>query len=62
MAERSEAVEEHAVRDGSAAYSVEPEIATAEDVPPGYKRTEVGVIPEDWQLVQLSQAASITTG
>ena len=55
MAERSEAVEEQAVRDASAGYSVEPEIATAEDVPPGYKRTEVGVIPEDWQLFALGE-------
>jgi len=48
MVERSDAVEQQAVRDGAAFYSVEPEIAATEDVPPGYKRTEVGVIPEDW--------------
>jgi len=53
MAERSEAVEEQAVRDGSAAYSVEAEVASTEDVPPGYKRTEVGVIPEDWEVTTL---------
>lgn len=62
MAERSEAIEEQAVRDGSAVYSVEAEIATAEDVPPGYKRTEVGVIPEDWKLMPLRQVAEVRTG
>ncbi|MBK5944754.1 restriction endonuclease subunit S [Halorhodospira halophila] len=48
MAESSEAVERHAVQDALAAYSREAEIKTAKDVPPGYKRTEVGVIPADW--------------
>jgi type I restriction enzyme S subunit len=48
MAERSEAVKQDAVRDGSAVYSAEPEVAATEDVLPGYKRTEVGVIPENW--------------
>ena len=46
MAERSEAVEEQAVRDASAAYKVAADIETTEDVPPGYKRTDVGVIPK----------------
>lgn len=55
MAERSEAVEEQAVRDASAGYLVEAGIASAEDVPPGYKRTEVGVIPEDWEVKHLSE-------
>ncbi|WP_081647407.1 restriction endonuclease subunit S [Thioalkalivibrio sp. ALR17-21] len=58
MAERSGAVEQQAVRDGAAFYSVEPEIATTEDVPPGYKRTEVGVIPEDWRLCELRKLLS----
>lgn len=51
MAERSEAVEEQAVRDASAGYLAEPDIATAENVPPGYKRTGVGVIPSDWEAL-----------
>ncbi len=55
MAECSEAVEEQAVRDASAAYSVEAGAVTVEDVPPGYKRTEVGVIPEDWEVVTLHE-------
>ena len=29
---------------------VKAEAASAEAVPPGYKRTEAGVIPEDWEL------------
>src|SRR5699024_6518191 len=28
-------------------------IATAEDVPPGYKWTEVGIIPDDWNIACL---------
>lgn len=62
MAERSEAVEEQAVRDGSAAYSAKPEIVIAEDVPPGYKRTEVGVIPEDWGLIRLGDLGTFSKG
>ncbi|OOC09082.1 restriction endonuclease subunit S [Thioalkalivibrio halophilus] len=62
MAERSEAVEEQAVRDGSAVYSVEPDVATAEDVPHGYKRTEVGVIPEDWELIRLGDLGTFSKG
>lgn len=55
MAELSETVEQQAVRDASAVYSVAAEVATAEDVPPGYKPTEVGVIPEDWEVKHLSE-------
>ena len=62
MAERSEAVEEQAVRDASAVYSVEPDVATAEDVPHGYKRTEVGVIPEDWELIRLGDLGTFSKG
>lgn len=32
------------------------------DVRPGYKRTEVGVIPEDWKVRPLRRLASIRTG
>lgn len=31
-------------------------------VPKGYKQTEVGVIPEDWQVKKLSELASFRTG
>ena len=33
-----------------------------EEVPPGYKRTEVGVIPEEWQAVKLGHLANIVRG
>jgi len=32
------------------------------DVPPGYKRTEVGVIPEDWKNVRLGDVAEVIMG
>ncbi|MDY6822499.1 MAG: restriction endonuclease subunit S [Thermodesulfobacteriota bacterium] len=32
------------------------------DVPPGYKRTEVGVIPEDWGTPRIDKHANIFTG
>ncbi len=31
-------------------------------VPPGYKRTEIGVIPEDWEVKRLGDLAFITRG
>ncbi len=34
----------------------------ANDVPPGYKRTEVGVIPEDWGVGILGKFVDITSG
>jgi type I restriction enzyme S subunit len=32
------------------------------EVRPGYKRTEVGLIPEDWEIAQVSDIASVKTG
>lgn len=32
------------------------------EVKPGYKHTEVGVIPEDWDLDYIENLANITTG
>lgn len=34
---------------------------SGEDIKPGYKRTEVGVIPEDWEVVPLSSLAEFIT-
>ena len=34
----------------------------AEEVPPGYKRTEVGVVPEEWGIASLGEIATIATG
>lgn len=49
------------VRDAAAKYRIEPVIAAdADDVPPGYKRTEVGVIPEGWRLASLLSLAGGT--
>ena len=36
--------------------------ALAEEVPVGYKRTEVGVIPEEWDVASLGEMAKIATG
>lgn len=48
-------MEQQAGQDAYPAYTVEAGTASAEDVLPGYKRTEVGVIPEDWQIVPLEE-------
>ena len=29
------------------------------DIPKGYKQTEVGVIPDDWEVIQLEEASRI---
>ena len=34
----------------------------AKSVPKGYKKTEVGVIPEDWEVKRLGEIADIRTG
>lgn len=53
------------VRDSaSAIYRIEPESVRAreDEVPRGYKRTEVGVIPEDWDIKPLDAIAFATSG
>jgi type I restriction enzyme S subunit len=35
---------------------------SAVNVPPGYKQTEVGVIPEDWEVKCLGEIASVSAG
>jgi len=62
MVERSEVMEQPAVWDAALAYSVETGTASAEGMPPGFKRTEVGVIPECWDISRIDQHVSITTG
>lgn len=37
-------------------------IGDAQSLPQGYKQTEIGVIPEDWEVENISDFASITTG
>ena len=36
--------------------------ALSKEVPVGYKRTEVGVIPEDWRVESISSVADVKTG
>ncbi|MEW7864394.1 restriction endonuclease subunit S [Aeromonas diversa] len=38
------------------------EVATTQTIPAGYKRTEVGVIPEDWTVVPLGDICSFENG
>jgi type I restriction enzyme, S subunit len=33
-----------------------------EQIKPGYKRTEVGIIPEDWKLKRIDKVANVTSG
>ena len=48
-----------AVREAPARYLVEPE---GQRVRLGYKQTEVGVIPEDWEVEFVENLAHVTTG
>ena len=34
----------------------------AETIKPGYKQTEIGIIPEDWDVVELNSIAQISSG
>ncbi len=47
------------IRDAAPGYGVE---AQAQDVPAGYKRTEVGVIPEDWDVSSVGSEFTIQLG
>jgi type I restriction enzyme S subunit len=47
------------VRDGSPRHAAQ---TAAQDVPPGYKRTEVGVIPEDWEVSPLGDLGEALIG
>ena len=40
----------------------QPEISSGVGVKPGYKTTEVGVIPEDWEVMSVHELAQIKTG
>ena len=53
------------MKDSAAAvYQAEPESAHVreEDVPRGYRRTEVGVIPQDWAIESLAEISSPVRG
>lgn len=47
------------VRGAAPGYGVEMQV---QDVPVGYKRTEVGVIPEDWKIAALGQISLMKSG
>ena len=47
------------VKDASGRYLV---MAEAHDVPTGYKRTEVGVIPRDWEVRRLGELGHVVRG
>jgi type I restriction enzyme S subunit len=49
-----------AVREALAVYA--PEAPETERVPPGYKQTEVGMIPEDWKLREIQEGCSVFSG
>lgn len=39
-----------------------PTQAVAQDIPPGYKQTEIGVMPQDWQPWPVGRMGHVTTG
>jgi type I restriction enzyme S subunit len=47
------------VKEASASYLAKAE---AQDMPPGYKRTEAGVIPTDWKSVPFGEVVDLLTG
>ena len=49
------------VMEGSATYTLTPALV-GEVVAPGYKQTEVGVIPEDWRVTSLAALADVRSG
>lgn len=49
------------VMEGSATYTLTP-APVGEVVAPGYKQTEVGVIPEDWRVTSLAALADVRSG
>lgn len=52
--------EQIAVKEASARYSVS--VANAQGVPPGYRQTEMGVIPDEWEIKTLGQIVNFTNG
>ena len=43
-------------------YQLSIDHSQLDEVPPGYKRTEVGVIPEDWKCVTIDKIAQVKGG
>lgn len=64
MSERGEGFSDGdgSVRDVGAAYEVRAGERRREEVPPGYKRTELGVIPENWEVTTIGEVVSFSGG
>ena len=41
---------------------IQTKISRIMNIPQGYKQTELGIIPEDWEVTTIKQIADITTG
>lgn len=54
-------VKEYGTRASSPPFESGQDGRAPEDVPPGYKRTEVGVIPEDWEWERLGVECDLVT-
>ena len=59
MSAREDAKGAKGMMDGAARPNAPAE---PQDVPPGYKRTEVGVVPEDWGIGRLGTLSSVMRG
>lgn len=62
MSEPSQILDQDGVRDAAPAYQIGPLELIPGDVSPGYKRTEAGVIPEDWGISSVGDKFSIQLG
>lgn len=62
MSKRSEAVEQNAVHYAAPVYRAVPAGTAPSDVPLGYKRTAVGVIPKDWGVTRLGDLGTFLKG
>lgn len=51
-----------APEDKSGAATLVADRSTTKVVPPGYKQTKVGVIPEDWEVVKLGDIGEVVSG
>ncbi|WP_299257583.1 restriction endonuclease subunit S [uncultured Kushneria sp.] len=62
MSERSDRDRAEGVREAAVFYAAASAERQPDSVPAGYKRTEVGVIPEDWDQVRVSTLAKVRGG
>jgi len=62
VSEHTHEQRQETVRDATALPQTTLANAKANEVPSGYKQTEVGWIPEDWDVCRIEQHAAISTG